>query len=385
MVINRTLPNLADIRSQVIHPILDKGCTLVFGAIVGSHAYGTNVIGSDVDFKWVFVQSARDFMLNGYREQIEISKDEVAYELRRFVELCKKANPTMLELLFTPNDCVVYEHDCWKLLNSARRCFLTKECRNSFGGYAVSQIEKANGLEKKMNWEKSRTERKVVLDFCYFVERQLDPKSGDKFQSYPIKEFFSDKQMEHMGLSAIPHMKHNYNLFFDSRHKFKGIADDDSNDIRLSDIPKDGHCVGMLYFNKDAYQMHCREYKEYKDWIEKRNTQRYVDVNNHGQMVDGKNLLHCVRLIETGLDLASFGELWIRRSNADFLVEIRQGKHDLFKIIEHSKRRLAQMEAEFKNSKLPDTFTSDLFIKTLSFRMREIVEESLNNQKKTQY
>src|SRR5688572_31031736 len=120
-------------------PDLGKGCKVIFGAIVGSHAYGTNVEGSDIDRKWVYVQSPMDLFINGYRQQVEIGKDEVAFELSRFLELAKKANPTVLELMFTPDDCVIYEHPTWSLIRNLRKQFLTKECRWSFVGYAISQ------------------------------------------------------------------------------------------------------------------------------------------------------------------------------------------------------------------------------------------------------
>src|SRR5688572_20255413 len=94
-------------------PKLGNGNTIIFGCIVGSHAYGTNVEGSDIDKKWVYVQSPVDLFINGYKPQIEISKDEVAFELSRFLELAKKANPTILELLYSPEDCVLYRHPAW--------------------------------------------------------------------------------------------------------------------------------------------------------------------------------------------------------------------------------------------------------------------------------
>ena len=359
-------------------PKLGRANTIIFGAIVGSHAYGTNVEGSDIDYKWVYVQSSIDLFLNGYQPQIEISKDEVAYELSRFLELCKKANPTMLELLFSPEDCIIYQHPAWQKIKAIRKGFITKECKMSFVGYAISQIEKAKGLDKKMNWEKERKERKDVLDFCYYLSQDEHSKWG----SYPIKQFFTPGQMENMGLSTIPHTKGLYNLFWDTRHNFKGIIQGpDSNDVSLSDIPKDAECVGAIYFNKEAYQLHCKEYNEYQEWLKKRNTQRYVDIENHGQMIDGKNMLHCVRLIETGRDMAYFGELWVRRQNADFLIEIRKGKHDLNKILDHCKDRLADLEKAFDNCKLPDKFQTGNWLKIMNFQIRKEVENQLKDGK----
>lgn len=355
-------------------PNLGNGNTIIFGCIVGSHAYGTNVEGSDVDKKWVFVQNPTDLFINGYRPQIELSKDEVAFELSRFIELLKKANPTVLELLFSPEDCILYKHPVFDKLLNLRKGFLTKQCRYSFGGYAVSQIEKARGLDKKMNWEKERTDRKSVLDFCYFIMDELDPRLGKKFQSTSVTELFTQSQIKGMGLSAVPHTKGLFNVFWDSRYKFKGVTQgEDSNDISLSEIPKDANNIGLLFFNKEAYQMHCKDYREYQEWLAKRNTQRYVDIENHGQQIDGKNMLHCVRLIDTALDIAEFGELIIRRPNADFLKEIRHGKHDLNKILEYAERRISEMDNAFKHSKLPESYQDEAYCKLTNFQIRQAI------------
>jgi hypothetical protein len=359
-------------------PDLGNGNQIIFGCIVGSHAYGTNVEGSDVDKKWIYVQNPSDLFINGYRPQIEISKDEVAFELSRFLELCKKANPTVLELLFSPDDCILYKHSAFDKLLGLRKSFLTKACRLSFGGYAVSQIEKAKGLDKKMNWEKEKTERKSVLDFCYFIDDETDPRAGKKYQSTPIKRLFTSGQMKGMGLSAIPHTKGLYNAFYDVRYvkQFKGVVQDEetSNDISLSDVPMDANNCGMVFFNKEAYQMHCKGYKEYQEWLTKRNTQRYVDIENHGQQIDGKNMLHCVRLINTALDIAEYGELIVRRQDAAYLKEIRHGKHDLNEILEYAEKQIKDMDVAFKNANLPETFKDESYVKMMNFQIRTVLE-----------
>jgi predicted nucleotidyltransferase len=89
---------------------------IIFKAIVGSHSYGTNVEGSDIDFKGVYIQTPKSVLYDGYVPQIEVGKDETYYEVRRFLELCETANPTVLELLYSPEDCIIYEHPVFKLI-----------------------------------------------------------------------------------------------------------------------------------------------------------------------------------------------------------------------------------------------------------------------------
>lgn len=358
-------------------PNIGRQNTIIFGCIVGSHAYGTNVEGSDVDKKWVYVQSAESFFIDGYKPQIEISKDEVAYELSRFLELAEKANPTILELLFSPEDMILYKHSAFDQIIRMRKSFLTKACKYSFGGYAISQIEKAKGLDKKMNWEKEKTERKGVLDFCYFLDYGVDNYES-KYVSSPILNRFTTSQIKMMGLSAIPHVKDLYNAFHDAKYTFKGIVQDEenSNDISLSDIPKDAFHIGAIYFNKDGYQQHCKAYKEYQTWLKYRNTQRYVDIENHGQKIDGKNMLHCIRLIETATDIAEYGELIVRRNNADFLKEIRHGKVDLESILEYAAHKIKEINTLFEHSNLPDKFNEKAYLRSLNATIRRLLSVS---------
>lgn len=356
-------------------PKLGNGNIVIYGCIVGSHAYGTNVEGSDIDKKWIYIQSPIDLFINGYKPQIEISKDEVCYELSRFLELAQKANPTILELLFSPTDCILYKHESFDKILKIRKQFLTKQCKYSFGGYAIAQIEKARGLDKKMNWEREKTVRKTVLDFCYWIEQAVDPSINDLFQSVPIKQIFTSKQLYRAGLSSIPHVRDLYNMSIDMRYIYRGIVTDEetSNDICLSEVPKDAIGIGMVYFNKDAYSIHCKEYREYEEWLSKRNTQRYVDIESHGQQIDGKNLLHCVRLIDTALDIAEFQELVVKRDNAEYLKSIRHGKVDLNTILDGAKKKIESMDNAFEHANLPNKFEGAQFLKYINYDIRKAI------------
>ena len=85
------------------------GAKPLYLVIRGSHAYGTNVETSDTDYAGVFVQSMEDILGNKYTEQInDDTNDTVIYEVRRFLELLGSNNPTVLELLNTPEDCIIY-------------------------------------------------------------------------------------------------------------------------------------------------------------------------------------------------------------------------------------------------------------------------------------
>ena len=90
-----------------------------------------------------------------------------SYELGRFVELLLKNNPNILEILASPDDCILYKHPLMELLKLVD--FLSKLCKDSFAGYAMTQIKKARGLKKKIV-NQMEQEKKSLLDFCYVLQ-----------------------------------------------------------------------------------------------------------------------------------------------------------------------------------------------------------------------
>lgn len=328
--------------------------------IVGSQSYGTSVEGSDIDYKGVYAQEIDELIGFGYKEQINNNKDDVDYEIRRFIQLLESANPTVLEMLFSPEDCIIEKHPVFNLLIENRHKFLTKKCLHSFGGYAIAQIKKAKGLDKKMNWEKDRVTRKTPIDFVYYY---------NEGKTMPISEIISEELQKDCGLVALDHFKDCYALYIDSTQKlgYRGLVVEDSNFIRLSSIPKGQVPLSIVYYNKDGYSMHCKDYKEYTEWLNNRNTQRYIDLENYNQKIDGKNMLHCRRLLDMAMEIAQTGNIQVRRPNAEYLLKIRRGQVPLEEIITQAEIDIIKLDELFKNSNLPDSidkkFTNDILLK----------------------
>jgi hypothetical protein len=134
---------------------------IAYEYVRGSHAYGTNIKDengndiSDTDIGGVFIcpESTLKGLRSGYVEQVADEKnDTVYYELGRWVELLMKSNPTALESLFIPKDCVIGEiHPAVQYILEHKDLFITKECLNPLLGYSFNQIKKAKGLNKKIN------------------------------------------------------------------------------------------------------------------------------------------------------------------------------------------------------------------------------------------
>lgn len=354
-------------------------------AIVGSQAYGTNTPKSDIDIKGIYLQDPLDVMSFGYVPQVEVNKDHCLFEVRRFLELIQSSNPTMLELLFTPEDCILDKHPLFDIVLKHKQSFITKGCANSFMGYAKQQIYKAKGLNKKMNWERDKVTRKRPIDFMKVINKE---------KSYPLVKYLKDHKMHEdcCGLVKVNDTEGLYCLYYDAiadmmkdqdlsnpryreyvPHGYKGICNDDQ--IYLSKVPSWQIQNGIvnIQYNLNGFQEHCKDYNSYQTWLSERNTARYVDVKNHGQMIDGKNMLHCYRLLEMAKEIAECGEFNVRRANASDLLKIRKGEVSLQELLDKANVLVEEIDELFKQSTLPDKIDSKLVDNIL----KEIRKESL--------
>ncbi|RYU97165.1 DNA polymerase beta superfamily protein [Emticicia agri] len=340
---------------------------ILLKAIVGSQAYGTNTANSDIDYKGVYAQPVEDLIGFNYKEQIEVSKDECYFEVRRFLQLLQSANPTMLELLYLPPECIVEKHPAFDLIIQNRDKFLTQKCLQSFGGYAIAQISKAKGLEKKMNWEQTKITRKTPFDFCYVYEEG---------KTMPLLYFLERNHWlaEKCGLVALKHFKNCYALYYDSTGElaYKGIVSEKGNDVKLSSVPKGEKPVSIMCFNQEGYSSHCKDYVEYETWLKNRNVQRYVDIANHQQQIDGKNLLHCRRLLDMAIEIATQKTIHVRRPNTEELLKIRRGEIDLNAFMQRAEEEIEELKDLFAKSDLPKEI-DNVFVNDLLLEVRRVI------------
>lgn len=370
----------------------------------GSHMYHLNTETSDEDFGGVFFCPKKMLLgLRGrYEEQVSDSKSDVVfYEFGRWLELLLKSNPTVLEGLFAPEDCIVGEvHPAVRKILDNRELFLSKECFKTFYGYAVSQISKARGLNKKI--VNPVTERKDILDFCYTFNDQ---------GSLPIKKFLAENGLDqkYCGLVNIPNMSDGdssiYGVYYDFAAYFKfenidwardwyngnspykkffpsvseqlsiqkriedkeffhygGIVHPDeiekSNTVRLSSVPKGEKPICFMAYNKNGYMRHCRDYKDYKEWEKNRNPVRYE--SNLGHNYDAKNVMHCMRLVRMAKELAQGKGFNVARAwDRDYLLDIRNHKFEYEDVMDQLEREKLEMEEAIKSCTLPEKVDSD--------------------------
>lgn len=403
-----------------------KSGELLYEYIRGSQAYGTALPTSDVDMGGVYI--CRPDTLYGlrgrYQEQIADDKNDVVwYELGRYVALLLESNPNMLESLYIPDRCVVYEHPIIKELKTNRDMFLTQECFKSFIGYATTQIQKARGLNKKC--VNPITERKTPIDFCFTFKKQgttpisawleenglkqiycglnhlpnmdqmygvyydwgqhihMEWKTAEEFAEYMTtlagihwvddiifnidKDIYS-KLAYGRGWDEKENQEYNYQKYIKAYKEimpkgYHGIVKEDGSScyVHLDSIVKDDKPICWMSYNDDGFQSHCKQYKDYKDWEKKRNPQRYLENVSNGRGYDAKNVAHSVRLLHMGIEIATTGQFNVDRTNIDrdLILDIRAGKYEYEELIERLVKDKACLDDAIKTTKLPVSVNAD--------------------------
>lgn len=324
-----------------------KNGWLIFETVAGSRAYGLDTATSDTDIKGVFVLPKDLFYSLEYTAQVSNeTNDIVYYELKKFMELLLKNNPNIIELLNVSEACVLYKHPVMDRIKP--EIFLSKLCEQTFANYAFTQIKKAYGLEKKI-LNPVEAERKSVLDFCFVYEDKL---------ATPLRDYLRVNELigENIGLTAIAHLRDCYNLYYSTQLNYQGVTrNEKSNDVVLSSIPKEEKPRAMLYFNKDAYSVYCKRYKEYWEWVGKRNEARYNTTMSHGKNYDSKNMMHVFRLLLMAKEIAIEGKINVYRKDREILLDIKQGKYEYDELLSKAETLKNELPLLYQNAVLPDT------------------------------
>ncbi|CAM2066972.1 Nucleotidyltransferase domain-containing protein [Sulfidibacter corallicola] len=130
---------------------------VIYRCIVGSRAYGLDHDASDTDIRGIYLPPAElHWSLFALPEQLEDKTNELCFwELQKFLNLALKANPNILECLYTP--LITFKTPVTEALLAIREAFLSKLAYQTYNGYVLSQFKKmtqrlARG-EEHVNWK----------------------------------------------------------------------------------------------------------------------------------------------------------------------------------------------------------------------------------------
>lgn len=262
------------------------GNNIILLGLGGSHAYGTNVEGSDVDIRGIALNSKSDILGSSNFEQVvNEATDTTIYSVRKIISLLTSCNPNTIEMLGLKPEHYLYKTAIGDELLKNRKLFLTKRAVNSFGGYAFAQLRR---LDNKAVRSVSQAEREQhilnsISTARYTWAESFAPINGD----FDLKLYLDDSDREEYDKEIFMDV----NLTHYPLRDYKGMWSAMKN--ILSDYDKVGHR------NNNA--------------IEK------------GKL--GKHMMHLIRLYLMCLDILEKEEvITYREADIPFLMDIRNGK-----------------------------------------------------------
>ena len=373
---------------------------LLFETIRGSHLFGLNTEDSDIDTFGLFIARPEEMLGTRLRYVPMVNSeknDDTWDELEKFIIELGKSNPNALEALFTPPKFILHLNPIIQPLLDVRDSLITKQCFKSFRGYAKSQINKMTGLSKAMNIDPDEVKtRKTPLDFCWVPRPKNDG-------IWSLEKWLRENGLKekHCGLVRLPNGENLYTAYYDwfadkdlrvddyarirygkvlstisqeeldaisreleegkktSMIKFRGIIDSSAQDttqLRLSSIPKDDarEPIVTFQFNQSAFQNHCRKYKEYWEWVTRRNPKRYGQ--NVGHNFDAKNSCHSIRLLRMGKEIAEGKGFLFDRTDIDReeLLKVKTHGFTFDEVKEKIMTAEEEMKEAFERSNLPE-------------------------------
>jgi len=385
-----------DVRINLIR----KSGAVLFEYIGGSIAYATNLPTSDSDLRGIFCMPPTEYLrinptfpkgsLSDDRkiEGQKSKNDNIFYTLHRFFELLLGSNPNILEALWMPDDCVISSSPEMKVIIDNRNLFISKACLGSHFGYAKAQIDKARGKNKKVNNPCSQ-EMPKKMDFCRIFPciPGADPWTHPNmpfprmpFRPIPIKDMpWIDLKDYH--IAAVEHIQNAYRLYcYVGQSNCKGVFRGDDM-LVCESIPKeDEHTrfIGILQYDEHEYQAAVRAWKSYWNWVENRNDQRWASQEGGLVDYDAKNMMHCVRLLYSGLNIVKNGAPLVRfeGEKRQHLMDVRNGKLSYEDVMADVEQKILDMETTAKTSSIPDSIDK-LAVERLYSVVSELAYERL--------
>jgi len=124
------------------------GHEILLSGIVGSTAYGLAAPGSDIDRLGIFVAPTSAFHGLHFPKETHAVQgpgmdDFTIHEARKWCKLALGCNPTVMELVWLPDELIEVTSDWGEELRSIRSCFLSADrVRDAYLGYAFQQLKR---------------------------------------------------------------------------------------------------------------------------------------------------------------------------------------------------------------------------------------------------
>jgi hypothetical protein len=296
----------------------------------GSHLYGTDTPSSDLDFKSVFVPSARDILLGRVNDVVVTNTktkntekntvddiDNEGFSLRKYLDLLSKGQTVAIDMLFAPPEMIVETNSSliwiWKEIYNNRHRLITKQSA-SFVGYCRQQANKYGIRGSRM---------KEVENTKVFFERLL-------LDHHPVTTVgnFHDEIMNE--------------LVKDAQHT-EIVELKNPNGMIIKHLSCAGKKVPYTVSIKEAVAIYRALYDKYGERALKAK-------NNEG--IDWKAMSHAVRVATEAIELATTGFIHFPLLNKDRITKIKLGEINFHEVADEIAILMEEVEIAFAKSSL---------------------------------
>jgi len=334
-------------------PVL--GDNLILLTYGGSHAYGTNVEGSDVDIRGITFNPIDTLLANNEFEQFEDrNTDTVIYSLNKMVDLLLALNPNTCEMLGCKPEHYFYLSAEGQQLIDNRKLFLSKRAVKTFGGYANAQLRRLQNALAHDHYPQEEKEKHILGSIRHCMNDMT--MRHHMIDGKPIKYSFSGNS------SSLIHALREYN---DVMRRMESCRDFEYGSINLYPDHSERDDMNVeIFCDVVLHHYPLRDYrglwnelntivKDY-DKLGKRNTKKDdLHLNKHAQ--------HLIRLYLMCIDILEKEEIITYRENdRELLLSIRNGAYqksdgtyraEFFELVDDLEKKMQYAAA---NTSLPE-------------------------------
>jgi predicted nucleotidyltransferase len=340
----------------------------IFCTRSGSFAYGTNIEGSDQDYKGIVIPPREYFL--GYSNVFEQAEckdpDSVIYDIRKFFKLAVNSNPNIIETLFTdPSDHMIVTPAGQRVLDN-RDKFLSKRVKFTFQGYSFSQLKRI------------KTHRGYLLNPILIpptrAEFNLPERTLIPTDQLMAAQAEIDKQLDRWEFGELESLEEAQKIWIkDQIHKTLVDIKVNAEGLYAAAARKIGFDDNFLFLllKEREYAARKREFDQYQNWVKTRNPARAEMERNFGY--DLKHANHLVRLMRMCKEMLTTGQVIVKRPDAEELISIRKGAWSYEQLIEWAEREDLEIEKAYNECNVLPKTADNKFLDVLC---QDLVEES---------
>lgn len=294
----------------------------------GSHLYGTNTASSDTDIKGVHLPAGEDIVLMRPEHVIDqriklseglkntsIDTDDQSYSLQKFLAMLVNGDTVASEIIFAPEASIIEMDPVWPAIREHAKMALNRRCEG-YVSYCQRQAAKYGVKGGRMSTIEALINllKEGYPEFLEASSARLRDIEG------PLRNFCE-------------------------QHEYAQFTEIDVKGVLVPHLDVLDRKFPMTVRIQEAFKIYERVYLNYG--------QRAIAAKNN-EGIDWKAVSHAIRVAGQAIELLTTHEIVFPRYDADYLLEVKQGKISFDQVRVHLETLVEQVEECARTSTLPE-------------------------------